>query len=987
MLAPAAPSSALGSAPLPVCGPCRPASVEASFGSVAASPGEDCGAGSCLAAERGAGAIARLSCKLAGFHKEVGEPFDLSDASSDKASFGPLLGRLFGSRAGSGGFDSLSESSSSTFAGIDLRGVTFEASATGPRLPGTPHQPHPLFAMADPTLLTLPPGPLGLARASPASSAGSSAPTGIATPTGSHDAAARAQGKDLWPAAESGPAAHDPGAAAAAAAPCGTAGASSAAVVGADDALRAHVSKAVALDGSTASTAPARQRASEEASAIAAARVAGAVEPSAARAEAAERAAVDEGGAAAAAAVPAGDAREVRKGAEEMAAPPGAPAGAPARRTSTPAQQPSAAVTVVPRARSGSAPGAARRTDTFSSEGGIEAMEAMLRVHDPSPGTSPLASAGGSAGGTPEASPKGGRARARIAAVGVAEVAEEVDGAGGAGRADAVEARAAVKPAAVPAVAPAAAEPAASPAAKVKAAAKASPLPPLKARHLIPAAFLTLAAQLEAEAAAKSRPVDLSSPPPPPAPRTDGAVAGASPLVVFVNGLSGGRAGPKILSALSSALGPAQVVDLSSRRPDRALGGLYAALRAYESIGDPEASAVRHRLRILAAGGDGTVTWILKTLLDLDPTPAPPVAVLPLGTGNDLSQTLGWGETFRDKWVAGAGLKDTLDRIDGAKGGRMDAWGIRIQWPGEGANGGGAANGAGAARAARPRLDPLPGLPPALTHAPSSPLATGTFWNYFSIGLDARATHSFHALRHSAPLAASSRLVNKLWYSFFSCSSGWFCGAPALAPKLRLRGRRGDAAGGADDAGAGWSEIPVPEETRALLVLNLQSYGGGRDIWGAKDTKGMLGAGRQGDAKAAPEDRASKGVPSGSPLGPFTTPSTSDGLLEVVAFGNGWHAMLSMGEVSKTLHAIRVAQVSALEVSLEAPEGASRASKKTYAQIDGEPWVQKLPGPEDGGPLVISLSSAGSSAVLKAGGKPRGGDRAKRVARRAQEAA
>lgn len=209
-----------------------------------------------------------------------------------------------------------------------------------------------------------------------------------------------------------------------------------------------------------------------------------------------------------------------------------------------------------------------------------------------------------------------------------------------------------------------------------------------------------------------------------------------------------------------------------------------------EAKGDALAGHIRRNLRILTAGGDGTVTWVLKTIQDLRLDPAPAVAVMPLGTGNDLALSFGWGNMFLPDWIRVPRLYRTLKRYADAEVRLLDSWRVdfsapapgmfddtphSLTVPDAGANGASGSSGADLART-----------------------ATGSFWNYFSVGLDAEAAYGFHSLRESKPWAASTRLMNQAWYSYFSCTTGrggaGQGGEPGAAGALGGRDRRGGLA-------------------------------------------------------------------------------------------------------------------------------------------------------------------------------------------------
>lgn len=81
--------------------------------------------------------------------------------------------------------------------------------------------------------------------------------------------------------------------------------------------------------------------------------------------------------------------------------------------------------------------------------------------------------------------------------------------------------------------------------------------------------------------------------------------------------------------------------------------------------------------RVLVCGGDGTVAWVLDAIERHNFESPPPVAVLPLGTGNDLSRVLQWGGGFA--MVEGqGGLRPFLHDLNHAAVTMLDRWKVNI---------------------------------------------------------------------------------------------------------------------------------------------------------------------------------------------------------------------------------------------------------------------------------------------------------------------
>uniref|UniRef100_A0A3B4WZ69 Diacylglycerol kinase n=1 Tax=Seriola lalandi dorsalis TaxID=1841481 RepID=A0A3B4WZ69_SERLL len=186
------------------------------------------------------------------------------------------------------------------------------------------------------------------------------------------------------------------------------------------------------------------------------------------------------------------------------------------------------------------------------------------------------------------------------------------------------------------------------------------------------------------------------------------------PILVFVNPKSGGNQGAKVLQMFMWILNPRQVFDLSQ-------GGLREALELYRKVPN---------LRILACGGDGTVGWILSTLDELQMNPQPPVAVLPLGTGNDLARTLNWGGGYTDEPVS-----KVLCHVEDGSVVQLDRWNLLVE---------------------KSAVQPEEG---------TQKLPLNVFNNYFSLGFDAHVTLEFHESREANPEKFNSRFRNKMFYA------------------------------------------------------------------------------------------------------------------------------------------------------------------------------------------------------------------------------
>ncbi|XP_035433057.1 diacylglycerol kinase epsilon isoform X2 [Spodoptera frugiperda] len=237
------------------------------------------------------------------------------------------------------------------------------------------------------------------------------------------------------------------------------------------------------------------------------------------------------------------------------------------------------------------------------------------------------------------------------------------------------------------------------------------------------------------------------------------------PFIIVANPKSGSNRSDEVLSLFRGLLNPIQVVDISSTSPESVVRWLPP------------------RCRILVAGGDGTVAWVMNSLFSFPHVKAA-VAILPMGTGNDLSRVLGWGAGGHTSLDA----HSIISSVRQANHQPLDRWKVTIMPK--------------RSRLARYRQ-------PRVLYA----------YNYASIGVDAQVALDFHHARSQFLYRYASRTLNYMAYAFLGVGRALDDGGcGGLERRLCVW------VGGARDP------LALPP-LQALVALNIPSWGAGVDLW------------------------------------------------------------------------------------------------------------------------------------------------------------
>ena len=437
--------------------------------------------------------------------------------------------------------------------------------------------------------------------------------------------------------------------------------------------------------------------------------------------------------------------------------------------------------------------------------------------------------------------------------------------------------------------------------------------------------------------------------------------AGKYTVVAFLNKGSGGQVAGRIFSNMVTLLGEEFVFDLKACKP-----GSMPEDKLLPMATDPQ-------VKVLACGGDGTMGWILSAidkvwakvlgpnaqLEDSRYKGHLPLAIMPLGTGNDLSRSFRWGGSFSksmvkakfiatversfpvplDRWrcvvvpfntlskeaqswvpaMLGQKMRDREASVTHLKTIFEDEKSSKKDDDSEEDQDGAVDNEGGPNDSVS-----VSGVSVVTDdEQPETQSFDGTFCNYFSIGVDALVGFSFHKERAEHPERFKNPVGNKVKYVAKALSVGGLCGCatkqlpPVLNGKVTVlvedvsHNSSNDPEAEVDGMQKPLRELEMPKNCRGVVLLNLQSYAGGSKL-------------------------TNKG-------------SYNDGLIEVVFYVH-LAGMATAGGLGPALPMLRY------KVAAQTSRCCIKVSSPFHCQVDGEPWLQS-----EG---IIQISYHGRSPVL-----------------------
>lgn len=242
------------------------------------------------------------------------------------------------------------------------------------------------------------------------------------------------------------------------------------------------------------------------------------------------------------------------------------------------------------------------------------------------------------------------------------------------------------------------------------------------------------------------------------------------PLLVFINQKSGAQHGASLRRHFNMLLNPVQVFELSAAQ------GPEVGLAFFANV---------PHFKVLVCGGDGSVGWVLDAIDKQNYESPPPVAILPIGTGNDLARVLSWGGGFGAVERQG-GLSMVLRQIDHAAVTMLDRWRVTI----------------------------TDGLS---TQGTFKTVSTKFMNNYLGIGCDAKVALDIHLLREESPEKFYNQFLNKMLYAREGAKDILDRTCADLPWQLHLM--------------IDGVEMEISEDIEGILVINIGSYMGGVDLW------------------------------------------------------------------------------------------------------------------------------------------------------------